>query len=316
MLSPSLVSACEIVSLPLRRLASRLLGGGGALAGTALGPGLAFVLFLFLGGLACVQRRDLRRGGFARAIGDPLALFVFLLLGFALGLLLAFSLPAQPFGLVGDLLFLLLDAPKLFHLALAPGLRVKRYTGFDDRLGRGRFRLSLDVEGIGFLCPPLIALGGGPQRANPRLSLFRRQLPQLWAGPGRRGFGTARGGLGLRRRDLGDNHGGRRLNERALRLDLDGHLLRPAMRELLTNLGRDVRAAPLQFKLGPARQAQDFLRFLLFILAHDSPVSTSSPVQPGSRPCATVSRSRLSKFNVPTQRRQPKARRALNPDPP
>ncbi len=259
-------------------------------ADAALGARLAFFFFLFFRRLTGVQQGDLGRGGFTGSIGDPLALLVLFLLGFGFGLLLAFGFLAQAVGFVGGFLFLLLDAPQLFHLALATTLGVERDANFGDRLGNGPIGLRREDRGVVFGRAAFLALRRGTQEgALAGLALFIRQLAKL-RGRTRRGrFGAARRRLGLGLDNLGRGGGDRRLQYRPLRLDLDGHLLRPAMRELLANLGRGVRAAPLQFKLGPARQAQDFLRFLLFILAHDSPVSTSSPVPTQFSPMRNLS---------------------------
>ena len=137
MLSPSLVSACEIVSLPVRRAPSRLRCGTGAFGGRVRTPRLARALRSSSSSSSVVLPAD-KSATLAAADSPARSAMRWRSWSFAFSASLSvFFLPSaswrRALGLVGDFLFLLVDAAQFFYLALAARFRVQRGADFDGR---------------------------------------------------------------------------------------------------------------------------------------------------------------------------------------
>ena len=130
--------------------------------------------------------RILGGGGFAGTVGDALTLLVLGLLDLGFGLLLAFGLQAGALGVVGEFLFLFLDAAKLFQFALAARFGVQRGADLDDRLGRGRRGGRLGLDGrfglqmmVGLVGAAIFAARRRLQRADANFAFLGGQLARL-----------------------------------------------------------------------------------------------------------------------------------------
>ena len=129
MLSPSLVSACEMVSLPVRRAPSRLRVGGGVLAGRARDPRLADVQPAPTIGKLFVRHIETSDSGNVYHLGN-------LVNRTASGKLLPF-----------DVYFQLVDG----NLLLSVRLRSSRYAGLARTLSSGLFFGNVGRNrGLGF----------------------------------------------------------------------------------------------------------------------------------------------------------------------